>query len=62
MTREVKESCCQFGEHRQLAGVITEPRGAAPRVAVVLVTEMVPICVAPLLTKNTGVPVAAVPI
>ena len=31
-------------------------------VGVVLVTEMVPICVAPFLTRKTGVPVAAVPI
>jgi pimeloyl-ACP methyl ester carboxylesterase len=32
-----KESCCQFGEHRRLSGVITEPLGDAPRVALVLI-------------------------
>jgi alpha-beta hydrolase superfamily lysophospholipase len=28
---------CQFGEHRQLAGILTEPAGAAPRAACVLI-------------------------
>jgi alpha/beta superfamily hydrolase len=34
---EIQESCCQFGEHRQLTGIVTEPVGAAPRIAFVLV-------------------------
>jgi alpha-beta hydrolase superfamily lysophospholipase len=33
----IKESCCQFGEHRRLAGVLTEPLDAAPRGALVLI-------------------------
>ena len=35
---EFKESCCQFGEHRQLTGVVTEPVDSAPRAAVVLIS------------------------
>ena len=35
---EIRESACRFGDHRQLAGVITEPAGAAPRVALLLTT------------------------
>ena len=34
---EITESSCQFGEHRHLAGVVTEPTNAAPRIACVLV-------------------------
>ncbi len=34
----MKESACRFGEHGQLAGVITEPVGTAPRAAFVLVS------------------------
>jgi len=33
----MKETCCQFGPQRQLAGVVTEPAGPARRVACVLV-------------------------
>ena len=35
---EIQESCCRFGEHQQLTGVITEPVNAAPRIAFVLVS------------------------
>jgi pimeloyl-ACP methyl ester carboxylesterase len=34
----VKESCCQFGPGRQLAGILTEPAGQARASAVVLVS------------------------
>ena len=34
---EIKELSCQFGEHRQLTGVVTEPLDAAPRIACVLI-------------------------
>jgi pimeloyl-ACP methyl ester carboxylesterase len=34
----MKESCCQFGEYRQLAGILTEPAAPARRVALVLVS------------------------
>ncbi|MEO6574351.1 MAG: hypothetical protein ABIP89_10955 [Polyangiaceae bacterium] len=33
----MKETCCRFGEHGQLAGIITHPTGADRRVACVLV-------------------------
>ncbi|MFI5349111.1 MAG: hypothetical protein ACHQ2Z_06180 [Elusimicrobiota bacterium] len=36
--RAIKESACRFGAHRQLAGVLTEPSGDAPRRAFVLVS------------------------
>jgi pimeloyl-ACP methyl ester carboxylesterase len=38
MTLGILQSCCQFGEQRRLAGVITRPEGAVPRAAVVLVS------------------------
>lgn len=34
----MKESCCQFGPRRQLAGIVTEPDAPARSVAVVLVS------------------------
>jgi hypothetical protein len=34
----MKESCCQFGPERQLAGIITEPSGRAARFGFVLVS------------------------
>jgi alpha-beta hydrolase superfamily lysophospholipase len=34
----MKESCCQFGPERRLAGILTEPSGRAPRVGLVLVS------------------------
>jgi len=34
----MKESCCQFGPGRRLAGIITEPGGCAPRMGLVLVS------------------------
>ena len=34
----MNESCCQFGEFRQLAGIITEPASSARRGALVLVS------------------------
>ena len=34
----IKESACRFGEHRRLAGVVTEPADTAPRSAFVLVS------------------------
>jgi alpha-beta hydrolase superfamily lysophospholipase len=34
----IVESCCRFGEHRQLAGIITEPADAPARDAFVLVS------------------------
>jgi hypothetical protein len=34
----MKESCCQFGPERRLAGIITEPGGRAPRLGFVLVS------------------------
>jgi pimeloyl-ACP methyl ester carboxylesterase len=34
----VRESACQFGPHRQLAGILTEPGGAMRRATVVLVS------------------------
>ncbi|MFI5360991.1 MAG: serine aminopeptidase domain-containing protein [Elusimicrobiota bacterium] len=38
MNREIKESCCRFGERGRLAGVVTEPANGDAKVAVVLVT------------------------
>jgi pimeloyl-ACP methyl ester carboxylesterase len=34
----MKEACCQFGPHRQLAGILSEPAAATVRATVVLVS------------------------